>query len=375
MNNSNNDGMIEGFLKEELINKRSDGEPAPHPLLAHIDDPVARSAVSTLITAYSSDESLPEFESTPLANAIMDYSGGESLYDSIEYGKVSKNSFLKGYDGADREYWNVRGFIESQWANAIDGQAVQKSLFNGDEGAGKSDMMMLEFFIIAPIVIHRETDKQVLGLSNIDVDVDTTELDAYRKVTKTSELDEVIEEFGDDDNWEVVLALDEGDILFGGSGKSSQRASELGNRIKLMRHNGFHIGMTSQRLVSPEIRNRFDVRHKPDENNPHICIFSKNTNKEGEPEDIVFRSHNIPATSVKYGSAGVWEHDVDSEGDVNEDEVEELEKEVESKERELNIRLKNLYNNTDMSYQDIANAIGDLTKDQVRYRVKKVSEK
>lgn len=364
------DGLVEGYLREHLKEKRRDGDPAPHPMLAEIDDAHARSVVSLLFDVFGADETLPEFEDTPLAKSIANYSGGESLHTAVEDGNIAKTGFMKGVDGGREAYYNVTHYVESEWESRIDENGVQKSLVNGDEGSGKSNWMLEEGFVIAPRVIKRETDKKVLGASNVSVEVETTELDRYEKIEKTSELDALIEEYGEMDGWEVITALDEGDQLFGGAGKGTHRANELGDRIKLMRHSHFHILMTSQRQVAPEIRNRFDVRHKPDDTKQHKMVFAKSTDKEGNPEEVVFRSNNIPETQVEYTGAGTWEHDVGGDDDDTDERVREAQQEAEEKERELNIRLKRLYENTDMSYAEVGNAVG-LTKDKVYRRVKK----
>ena len=111
----------------------------------------------------------------------------------------------------------------------------------------------------------------------------------------------------------MVVAFDEGDQIFGGSGSSVQRADALGNRIKLMRHNNAHILMTSQRQVAPEIRNRFDVRHKPSDTNPSLMQFAESTDKEGNPEEIIFTTDNVPETQVEDWGEGQWTHDVDDD--------------------------------------------------------------
>lgn len=232
---------------------------------------------------------------------------------AIGAGNIARIAYAAGHRRSDNTFWNVTHFVESQWAARIDGSGVQKSLINGDEGSGKTDYMMLEGFEIAPRVIHRETDKKVLGLSNVEVDIETTNLDKFEQVTRTSRLDEILEEYETKSDWEIILALDEGDQLFGGFGKSQNRASELGNRIKLMRHYGAHILMTSQRQVAPEIRNRFKIRHKPDDRKPWKMVFAKRTTEEGKPEDIIFRTNNVPETNVDYGSKGMWVHDVDDD--------------------------------------------------------------
>jgi len=366
------DGLVEGHLRKNLESRRKDGEAAVHPLLIEIDDAHARAAVSTIIQAYDMDDSLPDFEDTNLARAIANSAGADSLHKAIDDGNISKSGFVKGVEGGRDAYYNVTHYVESEWEKAIDGQGVMKSLINGDEGSGKSNWAVHEAFIIAARVIKRETNKKVLGISNVDINVDTTNLDKYIQVESTSKLDEIIEEYGDKEDWEVIVMLDEGDQLFGGS-SNTHKANELGDRIKLMRHNHFHILMTSQRQVAPEIRNRFKIRHKPDYTKPWIMYFAKSTDKEGNPEDIIFKSKNIPETTVEYGGAGTWVHDVGSDGDVDKGEIKKLEEKIEEEKRELNIKLKNLYENTDMSYREIGDAVG-LGKSAVGDRINKAKE-
>ncbi|TKX38012.1 hypothetical protein EXE51_05325 [Halorubrum sp. CGM5_25_10-8B] len=244
---------------------------------------------------------------------IHTQSVSEAVYQMGAGARVSAHKGI--VDDGDDAFYNVVHFVRSEWEKRIDGNAVQKSLVNGDEGAGKTNWMNQEGFVIAPKVVQEKTGKEVLGISNYSVDTDTTELDKHIKVTRTSELDEVVEEFGSKSDWEIIVCLDEGDQLFGGSGKSVQRANELGNRIKLMRHNNAHILMTSQRQVAPEVRNRFDVRHKPSDTNPKLMVFADGTDREGNPEEIIFRSDAVPSTSVDYWGKGEWTHDVDDEND------------------------------------------------------------
>lgn len=355
------DGIVEGHLRENLKRRRRDGEPAPHPLLVDIDDDIAREAVGTIIQAYDTDDSLPEFENTELAKAIAGYSTAESIHDGIQKGNIGKVGYHKGIDTSDDTYFNVSEYIRDQWKSLIDGQGVMKVLVNGDEGSGKTDYSLEEGFVIAPRVIKQETDKRVIGISNVDVDVKTTNLDAFYHVSSTSSLDKLTEENYREDT-ELIVVLDEGDQLFGGFGKSQVAGRALGDRIKLFRKYNAHILMTSQRQVAPDIRNRFKIRHKPDDANPNHMLFANNVDKEGNPVDVEFKTTNVPATSVNYNTLarGEWEHDVEEDSDDGGS----SDKKIEREKRKMSERIHNLHENTDMSYQDIADAIG-LSKSQV----------
>ncbi|RKS83481.1 hypothetical protein BDK61_2866 [Haloarcula quadrata] len=357
------DGIVEGHLRENLKRRRRDGEPAPHPLVVDIDDEIAREAVSTVIQAYDTDDSLPGFETTPLASAISGYSTAESIHDGIQKGNIGKVGYHKGIDTSDDTYFNVTEYIRDQWKSLIDGQGVMKVLVNGDEGSGKTDYSLEEGFVIAPRVIKQETDKRVIGISNVDVDVKTTNLDAFYHVSSTSSLDELTEENYREDT-ELIVVLDEGDQLFGGFGKSQVAGRALGDRIKLFRKFNAHILMTSQRQVAPDIRNRFKIRHKPNDEQPNKMLFANNVDKEGNPVDVEFKTTNVPPTSVDYNTLarGQWEHDVDDEDDEGDDD--RGSKKIEREKRKMSERINNLHENTDMSFQDIADAIG-LSKGQV----------
>lgn len=369
MSDIERDGIVEGHLRETLDRKRRDGEPAPHPLVVDIDDEIAREAVSTIIQAFDTDDSLPEFENTPLAKAIAGYSTAESIHDSIGKGNIGKVGFHKGINNQDETYFNVTKYIEDDWKNLIDGNGVQKILINGDEGAGKTDYALEEGFVIAPNVIKRHTDKRVIGLFNGSVDIDTTNLDGFFNVSATSRLDEILEDNYRNENTELVVILDEGDQLFGGFGQSQIAGRELGDRIKLFRKYNAHILMTSQRQVAPDIRNRFKIRHKPDDKHPNRMVVANNVDKNGNPVDVEFETANVPETSVDYDTLDItdWSHDVDDSGEKD-DEVEKLEQKVQDKEAELSERLENLYENTDMSYKEIGDAVG-LSKAQVYRKI------
>ncbi|WP_144050058.1 hypothetical protein [Halorubrum sp. C191] len=367
------EGINEAYLRETMEGRRDRGEPAPHPILQLIEDEHARRSVSTIITALDISDEHPNFDDTAIPNAVADGTGANTLNNALDDENMSKLAFYKGVDDGDDTFYNVTEYVESQWSNRIDGNAVQKSLINGDEGAGKSSWMMEEGFLIAPRVIKRETDKNILGISNVDVVPETTNLDKFENVDRTSKLDELVDEYGSKSDWEIVVALDEGDQLFGGTGRSTQRADALGDRIKLMRHNNAHILMTSQRLVAPEIRNRFKVRHKPSDTQPYRMQFAESTDENGEPEDVRFRTRNVPETQVDYGGAGNWTHDIDGEGEED-DRVKELEEQVEATEEEANRRLWLLYSETDMSYREVGQKVG-LSKSQVYDRVEEFREK
>lgn len=359
MSDVERDGIVEGHLRETLERKRRDGYPAPHPLVVDIDDEIAREAVSTIIQAFDTDDSLPEFENTPLAKAIAGYSTAESIHDSIGKGNIGKVGFHKGINNQDETYFNVTQYITDEWKNLIDGSGVMKVLVNGDEGAGKTDYALEEGFNIAPSIIKKHTNKDVIGIFNGSVDIDTTNLDTFFNVNRTSRLDEILEENYRNDDAEIITILDEGDQLFGGFGQSQIAGRELGDRIKLFRKYNAHIIMTSQRQVAPDIRNRFKIRHKPDDANPNRMVVANNVDKNGNPIDVEFTTSNVPATSIDYNTydIGDWVHDVDG-SDENDGKIEKLEKKVQDKDRELNQRLLNLYENTEMSYRDISDATG-----------------
>jgi len=224
----------------------------------------------------------------------------------------------------------------------------------------------------------KRNGKKVAGVANLDVDVETTNLDKFHFINKTSELDDLLEEYKEKDDWEAVVILDEGDQLFGGFGTSQIAARELGDRVKLFRKAGAHILMTSQRQVAPDLRNRFHLRYKPSVSNEDRLVAAKQLDSEGRPADgtILFKTEGVPETNVDYNTLaeGSWQHDVDDDGnDEAEERVQKAQEKAEQKDRQMNKMLLDLYESTDMSYEQIGKKVG-LSKSTVYDRVQKAKE-
>lgn len=370
MSDNDQAGIVEAYLRESLeVAKDDDSRAEPHPLLAYIQDDHARKSVSTIISALDSSPDHPDFDDTQIPNLLANTAGSDTLADALEEQNMSMTSFMKGTDDNSRTYWNISEYIRDQWKSRIDGNGVVKVLVTGDEGAGKTDWMINEGSEIGASVIQSETDKKVIGVGNIDLKPDTTNFDEWLDVNSTPALDEILEENYRKET-ELIVMLDEGDQLFGGFGQSQVSAREIGDRIKLFRKYNAHILMTSQRQVAPDLRNRMEIRHKPDDTNPERLVIADDVDSEGEPEDIILRGE-VPETDVDYETLGIgeWEHKVDEEEDEDDDRVEELEREVKATEEESNRRLWLLYSETDMSYREVGEKVG-LSKDQVYNRVK-----
>lgn len=366
-----NEGIIESYLRASLERAKDDSDEAePHPLLMYIDDPQARNAVGTTIEALNRDPEYPDFDDTALPNLIAQTSGSESLYDAFENQNVSKIAYHRGMDNRNNTYYNISEYIRDEWRQRIDGNAVHKVLVVGDEGAGKTDWMIEEANKGAEVV-HSKTDKKVIGVGNADLVEDSSEFDEWYDVSSTPTLDNILEQNYREDT-EIIVVLDEGDQLFGGFGQSQVSARELGDRIKLFRKYNAHILMTSQRQVAPDLRNRMQIRHKPDDTNPERLVIAESVDSEGQPEDIILKGQ-VPATDVDYDTLDIadWEHNPDDEDE--DDRVEQLEEAKDEMETEANRRLWLLYDETDMSYREVGEKVG-LSKKQAYDRVKKYKE-
>lgn len=373
-NSSENRGLVEGYLREKLEKERKSGNASASELSALIEDDHARNTIQTIIQAFELDDDMPDFEDTPVYQALMTQAGGESLYDSIEYQNLSKAGFMKGVDGRDAidmSAMRVIRDIQNYWQRRFGGSGVAKLLFTGEEGTGKTDASLEEGFVIAP----NATEKKVLGVSNVKVDVATTYLDKFEFVDNTGDLDDILEEYKEKEDWEVIVLLDEADQLFGGIGRSQVRGRELGDRVKLFRKYNAHLIMTSQRQVAADLRNRMDLRYKSDVEDKGRIVYAEQVDNEGKPisGSIKYTVENWLETVVEYDTyaVGDWSHDDD--GDGSNEEVNQLEEKLEQKEQETNEMLKELYENTDMSLSVIADKVGLRNKQQVRRKIKKVS--
>ncbi|RLM37215.1 MULTISPECIES: hypothetical protein [unclassified Haloarcula] len=133
----NSDGLNEAFLREKLERDRENNEAAPHPILGEIDDPVARSAVAKIITAY--DEGIADdyrdFEETPLYRLIKSHGSGMAMARDVEEGNLSRISYRKGAPSSSVETYGMDALMSEMM------QPAHSMLVIGAKGSGKTDFV------------------------------------------------------------------------------------------------------------------------------------------------------------------------------------------------------------------------------------------
>lgn len=311
-----------------------------------------------------------DLEENDIARLLKSKGANSTITKQLKHGNEEFLRIMRGSDQMGRDISGYRAIksLESEWLKNADQQGVTKQIWFGEEGAGKTNGGLFEAVEVAPTVLKRYLGKKVAFVGNVEIgNVDELPLDRAHFINSTSELDEILEQYGDDPSWEIIVFIDEGDQILGGFGNSNVTGKAISDRVKLFRKKSAHIILTSQTLVTKDLRRNFgDIRYKPDKHNPDKLVVADQLTTEGvADDDKQWEATGLPETNAQYDTTaeGTWKHDTGDE----DKEVEEARKRADEKQRELDEVLYNLHS-SGMSYREIADQV-DIPKSTVSDRV------
>lgn len=309
-------------------------------------------------------------EEDDIAQLLKSKGANDTITRQLKQGNEEFLRIIRGSDQMGRDISGYRAItsLESEWLKNSDQDGVTKQIWFGEEGAGKTAGGLFEATEVAPRVLRDYAGKKTVLIGNVEVrNVDELPLDRAHYINSTSELDEMLEQYGDDKSWEIIVFIDEGDQILGGFGNSNVTGKAISDRVKLFRKKSAHIILTSQTLVTKDLRRNFgDIRYKPDKHNPDKLVVADQLTTDGvQDEDKKWEATGLPETNAQYDTTaeGTWKHDTGDE----DKEVEEARKRADEKQRELDKVLYQLHSNG-MSYRQIGEEV-DIPKSTVSDRV------
>lgn len=296
----------------------------------------------------------------------------QTITKQLRNGNTEYLRVLRGTDEMGRDISGYRAIksLENEWLNNADHSGVTKQIWIGEEGAGKTAGALFEATEVAPRVLKAYKGKKVVYAGNVEVkNVDELPLDRAHFINSTSEMDEILEQYGDKPNWEIIFLFDEGDQLLGGFGSSNVTGRAISDRVKLFRKDSAHIIITSQTQVTADLRRNFgDIRYKPDKHNEDRIVVATSIDSNGEvdSEDIKWQATGLPMTNADYETTdkGTWRHDVDGQ----DQEVVEAQERAQAKQEQLDEILYKLNRVQGKSLRQIEDELG-IPKSTVSDRV------
>lgn len=310
------DGTTEAFLRDYLERERENGNHEPHPVLAELDDDVARSAVAKVISAYdhgvATDYS--EFEETPLYSLLKGHESSLTMAQDVEDGRASRNAFREGVsnDSMDMSAFRVIEELESLWR---DYPTFQVFLYGpkppeGPVGVGKTDLA----YLLSEIGERVHDDLSVAS---------NNETDEFDTLQSWSE----VEEWLKSTDGEKLFIMDEAaQVLQFADMRAGKVVSKLLKLLRKYHGNIIFIGHTG-RDIPRDVRRQLLVCRKESKKKATIGVGLTEDSESIVVEDVMMRLTGIPETRVSYDTLdeGEFTFDIDDDDDAGDDDDEEEE--------------------------------------------------
>jgi hypothetical protein len=300
------DGLTEAYLRDHLEREREQGRAEPHPLVAELDDEIARQAVAKVIMAYDNGVATdyPEFEDTPLYRLIKGYEASQTMADDVERGRAGRNAFREGVsdDSMDMSGFRAIDELESLWR---DYPTFQMFVYGpkpprGPVGVGKTDFV----YLLSEIGQRVHSDLRIAS---------NNESDEFSTLESWSEVEDWLETT----SGEKLYIMDEAaQVLQYADMTAGKVVSKL---LKLLRkHHGniIFVGHTG-RDIPRDVRRQLLVCRKESKKEATIGVGLEEDGEEIVVEDELLRLDGIPETRVTYDTLdqGSFTFDVDDEDD------------------------------------------------------------
>lgn len=299
----------------------------------------------------------------------------KTIKSEFQQGNEEYIRLMRGTDEMGRDVSGYRAItkLENNWISSADNQAVMKILYMGEEGTGKTNGACFEGAEVGARVLKQYVGKKVAIAGNLQINnVDELPIDKAHFISKTSELDDLLDHYKEQKGWELIVILDEGDQILGGFGTSNVTGRAISDRVKLFRKAGAHIIITSQTQVTADLRRNFSsVRKKPDKHNEGKIIVGSQVTSDGDIDEDHedWRATGFPPTNADYNTLaeGEWDHDI---GDEEDRELQEAKEKADKKQEQLDRTLHQLHYEQGYSFGQIAETTG-IPKSTVYNRVDK----
>jgi len=330
------------------------------PTVGKIADEDMRELVAEIRYAWDRAE-LGDFNESDLYERMVGKAMDDTLAQAVAHGHKPTMDRFKGRPDLSNDISGYRTIETLEtW---IREQGVFQLYLFGQQGAGKTDFafFLTEVFSRA----YSDVEHPPAYITNVKSAADSN--DGFQYAQKYSEMTEIVRELPQEQPKLVVL--DEGSQSLTGS-SDQQAASVLAKLLKLFRKRLANIIVIghSGKDIDPKLRRLMMACEK---RSTKQAVFGHDV-QNGEVQDITLRVGGIPETNVQFDTneKSLWEMDIDNSqgaeigGGDEKTEQEELEE-----------RLYRIYHESDLSYRDIADKLGEMSHTAVRDAVQNHEER
>lgn len=292
--------LTPAYLRDYIERERANNGTEPHPILAELDDEVARQAVAKVILAYDMGvaDDYSSFEETPLYRLVKGYESGMSMAEDVDQGNLSGMSYREGVsDGSlDMSAFRVIEEMESLWR---DYPTFQAYLYGptppeGPTGVGKTD------FAYTLIEIGERVYPDLSIASN-------NQTDEFETIQSWTDLEEWLKS---EDGKKVFLLDEAAQVMQFADMTAGKVVSKLLKLLRKYQGNLILIGHTG-RDVPRDVRRQLLVVRKESEKEATIGVGLEEQGEEIRVKDVYMRLSGIPTTRVSYNTLDEGEFDFD----------------------------------------------------------------